>query len=114
MKKQEVTRVFKFADALLITKGKEKIAFMRRDVSEFTNFGITATQITELENSLNTFSETVTDIEALSDQVQLTAIKDAKAEKLRVAIRSLMMRVELQFGTTTASYRKFGTENLAK
>jgi hypothetical protein len=87
---------------------------MRRDASEFANFGITAADITKLENDLNIFSENVTDIEVLSDQVALTTMKDAKAEELRVAIRAVMTRVELQFGATSASYRKFGTENLSK
>jgi hypothetical protein len=50
----------------------------------------------------------------LSDQTEVTAIKNGKAEELRVAIRDLMTRVELKFGLSTARYRKFGTGILSK
>ena len=114
MKKKEVFRTFNFSDAVLITKGKEKIAFMKRDATKFAGFGITNTNLDNLENSITAFSEGITDIEALSDQTEVTAIKDAKAEELRVAIRDLMTRVELKFDQGTAKYRKFGTDTLSK
>jgi hypothetical protein len=114
MKKKEVVRAFNFSDAVLVTKGKEKIAFMKRDAVEFAKFGIASTDIATLENSITTFSDSITDIEALSDQTEVTAIKDTKAEELRVALRDLMTRVELKFDTGTAKYKKFGTETLSK
>lgn len=114
MKKKEVLRTFNFSDAVLITKGKEKIAFMKRDAAKFDGFGITNTDLDNLENSITNFSEGITDIEALSDQTEVTAIKDAKAEELRVAIRDLMTRVELKFEQGTAKYKKFGTDTLSK
>lgn len=114
MKKKEVLRTFNFSDAVLITKGKEKIAFMKRDAAKFDGFGITNTDLDNLENSITDFSEGITDIEALSDQTEVTAIKDAKAEELRVAIRDLMTRVELKFEQGTAKYKKFGTDTLSK
>ena len=114
MKKKEVFRTFNFSDAVLITKGKEKIAFMKRDATKFAGFGITNTDLDNLENSITAFSEGITDIEALSDQTEVTAIKDAKAEEMRVAIRDLMTRVELKFEQGTAKYKKFGTDTLSK
>ncbi len=114
MKKSSVSRLYKFSDASLVTTAKEKIAFMRRDVTAFTPFGITATLVTSLETATNAFSNTITDIEAVNNQTQVTANKDAKAEQLRVAIRAVMARVELQFGTASAKYKKFGTEALSK
>ena len=95
MKKPSVVRLYNFSDATLVTKGKEKIAFMRRDVAAFTPFGITTALMTSLETAINTFSNTITDIEALSNQTGVTAKKDAKADQLRVAIRAVMTRVEL-------------------
>lgn len=114
MKKKEVFRTFNFSDAVLITKGKEKIAFMKRDAAKFDGFGITVAAVTTLENSITAFSDGITDIEALSDQTEVTAIKDAKADELRVAIRDLMTRVELKFEQGTAKYKKFGTDILSK
>ena len=114
MKKPSVVRLYNFSDATLVTKGKEKIAFMRRDVAAFTPFGITTALMTSLETAINTFSNTITDIEALSNQTGVTAKKDAKADQLRVAIRTVMARVELKYGTKDAIYRKCGTEALSQ
>ena len=114
MKKTPVVRLYIFSDATLVTTAKEKIAFMRRDAAAFTPFGITATLVTSLETAINTFSNTITDIESLSNQTEVTTNKDAKAEQLRVAIRTIMARVELKYGTDSARYKKFGTEALSK
>ncbi|OYX83011.1 MAG: hypothetical protein B7Y83_12900, partial [Flavobacteriales bacterium 32-34-25] len=72
MKKSSVSRLYKFSDASLVTTAKEKIAFMRRDVTAFTPFGITATLVTSLETATNAFSNTITDIEAVNNQTQVT------------------------------------------
>ena len=114
MKKPSVIRLYKFSDATLVTKGKEKIAFMRRDAAAFTPFGVTAPQVTSLETAINAFSNTITDVEAVSNQAGVTAAKDAKADQLRVAIRAVMARAELKYGTDSAKYKKFGTEALSQ
>lgn len=114
MKKPSVVRLYNFSDANLVTTTKEKIAFMRRDVTAFTPFGITATLVTSLETATNAFSNTITDIEAVNNQTQVTANKETKANQLRVAIRTVMARVELQFGASSAKYKKFGTEKLSQ
>ncbi|WP_281238199.1 hypothetical protein [Flavobacterium praedii] len=114
MKKPSVVRLYKFSDATLVTKGKEKIAFMRRDAAAFTPFGVTAPQVTTLETAITAFSNTITDVEAISNQTGVTAAKDAKADQLRVAIRAVMARAELKYGNSNAKYKKFGTEALSQ
>ncbi len=114
MKKQEVFRLYTFSDATLVTKGLEKVAFMQRDATQFDSYGITATNITNLKNSLNTFADRLTDVEALGDQTQATENKDRKAEELRVAIADVMTRVRLTFPEESPKYRKFGTDTLSK
>lgn len=114
MKKSEVIRLYNFSDAKLVTTGKEKIAFMRRDAAAFTTFGITAALVTSLETAINTFSNSITDIESVSKQTGVTAAKDAKAEQLRVAIRAVMARAELKYGNASAKYKQFGTDALAR
>jgi len=114
MKKAEVVRLYKFSDGKLITVGKEKIAFMRRDATAFAPFGITAALITGLETSINTFTNFITDTEALGDQTGITDAKNAKAEQVRVAIKSIMARAELKYGTSSAKYEKFGTKTLSQ
>lgn len=114
MKKPPVVRLYNFSDATLVTKGKEKIAFMRRDVAAFTPFGVTVPLVTSLETAINVFSNTITDVEAVNNQTGVTAAKDAKADQLRVAIRTVMARAELKYGVSSAKYKKFGTEALSQ
>jgi hypothetical protein len=114
MKKPSVVRLYRFSDATLVTTGKEKIAFMRRDVAAFTPFGVTAALVTSLETAINVFSNSITDIESVSNQTGVTTNKDTKADQLRVAIRNVMARAELKYGTDSAKYKKFGTEALAR
>jgi hypothetical protein len=92
LKKAEVVRFYKFSDGKLITVDKEKITFMRRDATAFTSFSITAALVKGLETSINTFTNFITDTEALGDQTGITDAKNAKAEQVRVAIRSIMAK----------------------
>ena len=101
-------RLYHFSDGELIARGSAKIAFMRRDATEFSPFGITPTLVTAFEDDINIFAETLTDIEMVGDQTGVTHDKDAKGEELRVAIRSVMSRVELKFSVKSKQYRKFG------
>jgi hypothetical protein len=114
MKKPSVVRLYRFSDATLVTKGKEKIAFMRRDAAAFTPFGVTAPQVTSLETAINAFANTITDVEAVSNQTGVTINKNAKADQLRMAIRTVMARAELKYGPNSAKYKKFGTEALSQ
>nr|WP_315250458.1 hypothetical protein [uncultured Flavobacterium sp.] len=107
-------RKYLLSDAHLILKGKEKISFMRRDQTAFAKFGITEVMISELENDLTAFANSITDIEAKSNQMAVTQIKNEKGEELRTAIRDVMKRVELAFGANSAKYRLFDTKRLSK
>lgn len=114
MKKQDVVRIYKHSDGTLVTKGLEKVAFMQRDESEFALFGITTSLVDALKTSINAFSGRLTDVEALGDQTNVTANKDAKAEEVRTAIRDIMARVVLVYAFGTPKYKKFGTETLSE
>jgi hypothetical protein len=114
MKKKEVLRLFTFSDAVLITKTREKIAFIRRDIVEFEKFGVSPANVLDLENKVNVFADNATDVESLSNQTEVTTAKDVKAEVLRVAIRDIMTRAELKFGVSSAKYRKFGADALSR
>jgi len=113
MKKTEVVRIYKHSDGTLVTKGLEKVAYMLRDKTEFEAYGITTELVTDLKNSLNVFSERITDVEALGDQTSVTASKDAKAEEIRTAIRGVMSRVVLVYPVDSPKYKKFGTDTLS-
>lgn len=114
MKKKESFRSFNFSDGKLVAIGKEKIAYMRRDKIEFEKYGITTANFDALEEEIDKFLDTATDIEKLGTQTDTTAIKDAKAEELRQAIRVVMTRVVLVYEEGSSNFRKFGTETLSK
>lgn len=114
MKKHEVVRIYNFSDAKLIEIGNEKITFMRRDADAFVSFGLDETKFADLKSKVTNFSNLITDIETSNEQVQITAKKDAKAEELRMAIRSVMTRVAQKYGTSTARYANYGTDTLSK
>ncbi|MGV9003610.1 hypothetical protein [Flavobacterium sp.] len=114
MKKKEAFRLYKFSDATLVTKGLEKIAFIKRDQIEFDRYNVVSVKREGLKTELTEFSDRETDIEALQEQVESTERKDKKAEELRVAIRGVMSCVELNFNVESAKYRKFGTDTLSR
>ncbi|WP_147298209.1 hypothetical protein [Flavobacterium aquicola] len=87
---------------------------MRRDKTAFAKFGITEIMIAELETALTAFGNSITDIEAKSDQTAVTKTKNEKGEELRTAIREVMKRVELVFGVNSARYRLFCTSGISK
>ena len=114
MKKKEVVRAYNFSDGKLITTSNEKIAYIRRDEAEFVGYGITNVMVDELENQVNNFSDTATDVEMVEDQSEVTTAKDVVADKLRESIRGVMNRVVLKYDVHSAKYRKFGTETLSR
>ena len=114
MKKKEVVRLYKFSDGTLVTKGLEKIAFIKRDQVEFNKFNVTAEKREELKEQITLFSDFETDVEALQEQVESTEVKDEKNEEICEAIREVMSCAKLKFNEHSAKYRKFGTETLSR
>lgn len=107
-------RLYNFSDAKLIDVGNEKVAFMRRDQDALQSFGLDEVKFSELKTKITDFSNLITDIETSNEQVQITEQKDAKAEQLRVAIRSVMTRAAQKYGNTSARYANYGTDLLSK
>ena len=114
MKKKEVFRTFNFSDGELVTIGREKIAFIRRDIENFESYGITTTVIDEFENTIITFSSIATDVELVEEQKDVTTNKNKIADSLKEAIRGIMSRVVLKYPVASARYKKFGTEALSQ
>ena len=114
MKKQDVIRNYNFSDGTLVTKGLEKVAFMLRDQTAFEAYGITTDLVNDLKNRINGFEQRLTDVEALGDQMNSTALKNAKADELRDAIRAVMARVVLTYDVNSGTYHKFGTDTLSR
>ena len=61
--KKVVNRLYKLDDAELITISKAKVAFMRRDLAELTQFGISSVELDALDAQIDDFEAFPTDIE---------------------------------------------------
>ncbi len=114
MKKKEVIRAYHFPDAALVTNSNAKIAFMRRDAVQFTDYGITPAMVDALEAKVVAFSDFSTDTESLADQTDATAAKDAKAAELKQELTSFMSRVAAKYTVKSAKYRKFGAGDISQ
>ena len=112
--KKIINRQYHFDDASLITTAKAKIAYMRRDIAELAQFGITSAGLDALDAQTDDFEAFPTDIELEGDQMDATERKNAKAEAIREAVASVMLRVQNKFGFGSARYKSFGTTGLAK
>ncbi len=110
--KKEVKRVYFIDDATLITTSKAKIAFMRRDLAELAVFGITSVELDALETQTDDFEAFPTDIELEGEQMDVTERKNAKAEIIREAVASVMLRVQNKFGFGSARYKSFGSAKM--
>ena len=110
--KKVVNRLYKLDDAELITISKAKVAFMRRDLAELAQFGITAVELDALDAQIDDFEAFPTDIELEGEQMDVTERKNAKANAIKEAIAPIMLRVQNKFGHGSARYKSFATKNL--
>jgi hypothetical protein len=83
------------------------VGFMKRDATEFLAYGVESTDITAFETLGNEFEVFPTDEEYQADVTIATETKEAKADELRLAIRSVSVRAETKFGSNSGKYKKF-------
>ena len=111
-KKEEVKRVYHFADCWLIELSNRTKTFVTRDIAEFASYNVDAAAVTAFDNDINAFEAFETDEEFAGLQSEKTEEKDAAMEVVKSDIRSLMTRVESKHKPKTARYRRFGTKGL--
>lgn len=114
MKKKVVKLIFDIKLSVFILLAKAKIAFMRRDITEFDKFGIKEVNLAALETLVNALQALPTDEELLGDQTLATEQKDALEEPLREKIRDIMTRAKNKYGEGSARYRKFGVTDISQ
>lgn len=114
MRKTLIKRNYILSDTDLIATSKEKSSLLKRDAVEFSEFGVDATEIAAFDTEIEDFSDIPQDHIVVALQMGTTDLKNDKAEEVRVAIRSVMARVQLRYGVNSAVYKKFGTEKLAQ
>ena len=111
-KKEEVKRVYHFADSWLIELCNRTKTFITRDIAEFGSYNVDAAAVTAFDGEINTFETFETDEEFAGLQSEATEAKDAAMEAVKSDIRSIMTRVESKHKPKTARYRRFGTKGL--
>ncbi len=111
-KKEEVKRVYHFADSWLIELSNRTKQFITRDISEFGSYNVDAAAVTAFDGEINAFEAFETDEEFAGLQSEKTEIKDAAMDAVKSDIRNIMTRIESKHKPKTARYRRFGTKDL--
>lgn len=108
MKKNQVTRDFKLADAVLKQKADELINLIDRDLTEFTDRGYNTDKRNELTTARNTVDSFPNDEQLEAIKMNLTEQKDAARSALEKTMRSIFNMAENVFGLQSAKYKEFG------
>ena len=114
MKKEVVTRTFKFVDALLKQKADEFLNLLDRDSVEFAERGYDAAAKTNFEAARDTVSNFPSDETFDAQKIQLTATKDAARSALEKSMRTVFNMAANKFEKNPAKYRSFGDAEISR
>ena len=112
MKKQNINRKHNFPDADLYQICIQSLKNAKRDLQLFEDYGYEESRMRTFFKLTDQFKDLPDDEELLGDQMLMTEKKYEASEKLKAAIRSLMMRVAMKYSNKTGRYRKFGTSKM--
>lgn len=112
MKKQAGHRKYNFPDADLYLQCIESIKYAHRDITYFEQYSYDLERLKKFKAMCDKFRGLPDDDELVGDQMVLTEKKVAAAEKLKSAIRSIMIKVSIKFNNRSGRYRKFGTAKM--
>jgi hypothetical protein len=114
MKKLALTPNFRFSFGTLIGIGEKTGSLMSRDQAELLTYGVTDADRSFIQQKTDELKNMPDDDEFLGIGMERTTTKDTIADKLRVEIRSYMVRVADVYGESSGTYRRFGTAGLSK
>jgi hypothetical protein len=109
MAQKEETRNYHESDGDLLTEAGVVSANVNRDIADFNNYGITDT--TTLDDLTTAFDGIPTDDELLGEQEDATKNKNELADQVRVAIRSIRTKADLQY-KGVGKYKSFGFKGM--
>jgi hypothetical protein len=110
----ELKTEFKFSYGYLGHLGETALSLITRDSTELGTYGVDAAYKLNLETKLTEFSDFPDDEELLGAAVDLREIKDTNADNLRVAIRTMMTKVEKVFPINSGKWIRFGVKSLSQ
>lgn len=109
MRKTTLKQLFQMSYSALLELNDSCLYLIDRDASVFALFGIGAETITFLTDTGDELRAFRSDEEFLGDMSDATETRDLTADKIKVAIRDVMLRPRMIFGEHNAKYRSFGT-----
>ncbi len=112
MKKQAGHRLYNVPEAELYVRCMECIRNAHRDLEDFKKYGYGEEKLRAFKSMCDQFQSLPDDDEMVGEQMIGTEKKNQAAENLRVAIRSLMTRVNSKYHNKSGRYRKFGTHKM--
>lgn len=112
MKKQSLTREYNFSDAELYVVAMQCHGYALRDISEFGRYGYDLARMAEFKSTCERFRDLPSDDELVGEQMIFTEKKNEARERLKTAIRSVMLRVAQKHDPKSGKYRKFGTAKM--
>lgn len=112
MKKQATNRMYNYPDSELYVQCIEHINYAKRDIQGFETYSFSKERLAKFEAACNAFAALPTDDELVGVQMQMTEKKAEAADKLKIAIRSVMTRVAMKYHNKSGRYRRFGTRKM--
>jgi hypothetical protein len=90
----------------------ESIKYAHRDITYFEQYSYDIERLKKFKAMCDKFRALPDDDEMVGDQMVLTEKKVKAAEKLKSAIRSIMIKVSIKYNNRSGRYRKFGTAKM--
>ncbi|MFM9943981.1 MAG: hypothetical protein ACKVQB_01980 [Bacteroidia bacterium] len=113
MRKQLITRKYRYSDAGLVQKTEDIINCAKRDETDLALYGLTSAFITTVEDAKNNVIKLANDSELLSEVMTATQNKNEKREEVRRQIRQMASRAATRFGDSDIRYRIYGIGGLS-
>jgi len=109
-----LTRNYAMSDADLCVFVSNLVNFMTRDATEFAVYAVDTADVTAFKALGDAFEIRPTDEWYMGNVAIATEDKNAKADELRISIRSISVRAENKWGVNSARYRQFGVTGMNK
>ena len=113
MKKPIVTRIYKFADAVLKQKADEIFGLLDRDRVEFADRGYDEVAKDAFADAIRVVENQTIDETLKSSKMTFTEIKDASRSVLEKSMRTIFNMAANKFGSKSAKYTSFGKADIS-
>ena len=114
MKKNELKPDYNMSYSDLMQLGDEAVILANRDATELAVYGLTPAKISLLQLKTQELKDMRTDEELLAKVSIATVGKNDFADQVSNAVRSIMVRVKIEFSEKSPEYNSFGVKSLDK